>query len=456
MRPSFLGGLVIHGFLLACGPVTPAPTAPVSEAPAEAARSLEKTAEALAAALARGDEEQLVARFDDSMRGALSAAQLRELWASLAGQLGSFQRIEGTRSAERDGYRIVRVRIAFERSPVELKLVFDAEERISGLFVEPASEPGSGSPPYARADAFEEHEVTVGSGRWALPGTLSLPKAGRPCPAVVLVHGSGPNDRDETVGANKPFRDLAHGLASRNIAVLRYEKRTRQHGAALVQELGESLTLEQETVDDVLAAATLLRGHDAIDAERIFVLGHSAGGTAMPRIARRDAELRGFVILAGSTEPLEDIVYRQLEYISKLDGTISEREREILARLKAQGERVKELTKESSVAASDLPLGIPVAYWLDLAAHPPTEEIAGEKRPILVLHGDRDYQVSLADFEGWKRALGSSPAASFKRYPKLNHLFIEGEGKSAPTEYQKAGHVPAYVVDDIAAWISER
>src|SRR5437868_1155092 len=74
-------------------------------------------------------------------------------------------------------------------------------------------------------DTFDEREVTVGKGEWELPGTLGLPKGSGPFPAVVLVQGSGPQDRDETMGVNKPFQDIAWGLASNGIAVLRYDKR---------------------------------------------------------------------------------------------------------------------------------------------------------------------------------------------------------------------------------------
>src|SRR5690606_33004513 len=141
------------------------------------------------------------------------------------------------------------------------------------------------APSYADPARFSEREATVGSGTWALPGTLTLPKKEGKFPAVILVHGSGPNDRDETLGPNKPFRDLAHGLATRGIAVLRYDKRTLVHPKALASEVGAALTLREETIDDALAAAALLRTIPEVDASKIFVVGHSLGGTAIPRIA---------------------------------------------------------------------------------------------------------------------------------------------------------------------------
>ncbi len=328
-----------------------------------------------------------------------------------------------------------------------------------GTGTPPASAAAAGPryrpPSYAALDRLKESQASVGSGQWALPATLTMPRTGRPCPAVVLVHGSGPVDRDGTLGPNKPLTDLALGLASQGIGVLRYEKRTRRHGQALARELGDNLTLEQETIADAVAAAKLLRATDGVSPRRVFVLGHSLGGMAIPRIARADSENRGFIILAGATVPLEDTVLRQIRHLSLLDGRLSEAERQIISKIEAQAARVKALRPGSQVARADLPLGLAAPYWLDLASHRPAQELATETRPILVLHGDRDYQVTLQDFAGWQRALGGKPNGTLKRYRQLNHLFMTGAGPSSPTEYQRPGHVAVEVIQDIASWIAK-
>ncbi|CAN5818315.1 hypothetical protein BH24ACI5_BH24ACI5_24340 [soil metagenome] len=137
--------------------------------------------------------------------------------------------------------------------------------------------------PKRKALDAKESEVTVGTGQWALPATLTMPVGPGPVPAVVLVHGSGPGDRDATVGQIKQFKDLALGLASRVIAVLRYDKRTRVH-ANLMREL-PGLTVKDETIDDAIAAVQVLRSTPGVDPNRIVVLGHSLGGMLVPRIA---------------------------------------------------------------------------------------------------------------------------------------------------------------------------
>jgi len=308
-------------------------------------------------------------------------------------------------------------------------------------------------PRYVELDGLTHRAVTVGTDPWRLPGTLTLPHGGQPCAGVVLVHGSGPVDQDGTLGPNKPLVDLALGLASRGIGVLRYAKRTHQHGPAVARQLGDQLTLEQETVADAVAATGLLRRSAGIDPGRVFVLGHSLGGTAIPRIARGAAAARGFIIMAGATLPLEDTLVRQLRHLSLLDGRLSDAERAIIAKLEAQAARVKALRPGAAVPPDDLPHGLPAAYWLDLARHPPAREIAAVDRPILVLHGDRDFQVTLDDFAGWQRALAGKTNGTLRRYPDLNHLFMPGTGPSTPTEYLVPGHVAPEVIDDVATWI---
>ena len=170
---------------------------------------------------------------------------------------------------------------------LDIKLVFDHDKQITGLFMVPAKSPIEyKSPAYVDRKSFRAQAVTVGSGEWALPGTLTMPDGAGPFPAIVLIHGSGPNDRDETIGPNKPFRDLAEGLPSRGIAVLRYEKRTRQHSGKMAA-LKDTLTVKEEVTDDALLAVALLRKTEKIDSRRVFILGHSLGGMMVPRIAEK-------------------------------------------------------------------------------------------------------------------------------------------------------------------------
>lgn len=408
--------------------------------------------------LVKGEFDQAEQYFDAKMKEEMPAAKLKETWDYVIKQVGPYQQVTETRSEpfkqSEQTYEIVHVITQFEKSPLGIRVVFDQAEKIAGLYFSAATPIAKyEAPVYAKPESFEEKDVTVGTGQWALPGTLTLPKGEGPFPAVALVHGSGPGDRDETVGANKPFKDLAWGLASQGVAVLRYEKRTREHA----DEFGpimNTMTMKEETIDDALAAASLLRQTPGIDPQRVFVLGYSLGGMLAPRIAAADPQLAGLIVMAGATRPLEDIILEQVTYLSNLDGKLSADEQKQIDDLKKLAERVKDPGLSTATPASDL-FNIPASYWLDLRGYNPPEAAQNLSQPMLILQGERDYQVSTVDFENWKKALSSKKNAVFKLYPGLNHLFITGQGPSNPDEYNQPGHVDQAVVEDIAAFIQQ-
>lgn len=299
---------------------------------------------------------------------------------------------------------------------------------------------------------FREKEVTVGAGQWALPGTLTLPAKEEPCCAVVLVHGWGPHNRDESFGPNRPFRDLAWGLASRGIAVLRYEKRTKEHRRTIDRE---RLTADEETVDDALAAVKLLRETPGIDPKKIYLLGHCFGGTLAPRIAARDEKVAGIIVFAGASRPIEEVLLSRAEYLLSLGGDDpSPGDRAALEGLREQVAKVKDASLSDTTPSADLPQGLPASYWLGLRGYDPPGEARRLNIPILVLQGGRDYHVTAADFDGWKKALEGRQNAQFDWYPECNHLFVSGEGMSTPEEYlQRRRTVEGPVLDRIAAWV---
>jgi len=301
----------------------------------------------------------------------------------------------------------------------------------------------------AQGGNFVEHDTAVVTGTIRLPATLTLPDGAKHLPAVVLVHGSGPNDRDETVGANKPFRDLAAGLADRGIVVLRYEKRSR---AAPLSFMGHPFTVNEEVIDDALSAVTLLRGLPQVDPGRVVVLGHSLGGTLAPRIGARDTTIAGLIILAGATRPLPDMIDAQFAYLRALPGADTVALDRASAAMAPGLAAVRALTAADS-ASKQLRLGAPAAYWLDLAGYDPVMVAAGLPMPILILQGGRDYQVTRVDLAGWRAGLSARRTVQFREYPALNHLFMSGSGLSSPAEYGVAGNVEPGVIADIADWI---
>ena len=278
---------------------------------------------------------------------------------------------------------------------------------------------------------------------------LTLPNGNSSFPIVLFVHGSGPNDRDESIGPNKPFRDLAHGLASQGIASIRYDKRTLVY-ANLMESGSMEITLDTEVLIDVNNAIELA---DSVKgAEQVFVLGHSLGAMLSPKIALKSHELEGIIMLAGNARPLEDLILEQYTYLLSPDG-ISNEEQVVLDETKLQIKHLEKLKQDPDDQTLDLPLGLPASYWISLINYNQTEDIKLVESRILILQGERDYQVTMEDFALWEKALISHENTQFKSYPKLNHLFLEGEGQSRPAEYQIEGEIPRYVIDDIAEWI---
>jgi uncharacterized protein len=396
-----------------------------------------------------------VQRFDPTMLAALPEAKLKEAWQSVTASAGPFQKQLQTRTEQMAGYDIVFVTSQFRNAKLDVKVVLNARRQVAGLSFLPAMAPVAllPEPVYVRPESYSDKPVTVGEGKWSSPGTLSLPQGSGPFAAVVLVHGSGPCDQDETVGPNKPFRDLARGLASQGIAVLRYEKRTKQHPTECAA-LGAKFTIQDETVCDALAAVALLTNTPGMDPMRVFVLGHSLGGMIAPRIARGAPHIAGLIIMAAGNRSLDETVIDQMNYIASLQPEMSLEARKQIDGFKAQMAQVKALTTNDVNSTTAL-LGAPPRYWLDLRGYVPARAAETLQCPMLVMQGARDYQATVGDFEVWQRHLKGRDNVCFKLYPDLNHLFITGTGKCTPAEYEKPGHVAPEVVRDIAQWLTQ-
>ena len=163
---------------------------------------------------------------------------------------------------------------------------------------------------------MKQEKIILGQGsRFPLKGMLTLPDGDGPFPAVVLVHGSGSSNMDEKVGKLTPFKDIALGLADRGIASVRYDKRSYAHGLKMVLDRKTVITAREETIDDALLAASLLRSDSRIDPDRVFLLGHSMGGMLAPRIECSGGDFRGLILLAGTPRRMEEVLADQIRQI---------------------------------------------------------------------------------------------------------------------------------------------
>lgn len=411
----------------------------------------EARARAFVDLMAGGQYAQAFEAFTPQMKAAMPVDRLRATWNGLTAQAGPFQRQIATSVVPRGVLSVVVVTCEFERATFDVQVTVNPANLVGGLVLRPAVQAVTYAlPAYASPAAYKELDVTVGTGQWALPATLTMPVGAGSVPAVVLVHGSGPGDRDATIGQIKQFKDLALGLASRGIAVLRYDKRARVH-ANLMRDL-PGLTVKDEAIDDVIAAVQLLRSTSGADPNRIVVLGHSLGGMLVPRIAAAGPPVAGFVVMAGAAGPFPELMVEQARYLAQADGVTSAEEQALIDQIEQLVARVAAL-RPADASNPERILGAPASYWLDLRGYDPPAAAAQVKQPMLVLQGERDYQVTMEEFSRWKSALAGRTDVAFHSYPTLNHLFVAGAGKSVPAEYNTPGHVSEAVVRDIATWI---
>jgi len=448
--------LLACAVVVACGHSAPPPAPAPKPAPppvdaavpdAPPPPTAESRADAIIGGLAKHDFAGVEKLFAPAVASALPEAKLTALWADLTTRAGEFKGCDPAQVRSQKPVGVI-VPCHFAKGPLDFVIALDDSLQVIGLHLRPhADERPWSPPPYAAKDAVTR-DVMVGD----LPGTLTLPAGTGPFPVIVLIQGSGPNDRDETLGPNKVFADLAAGLAAKGVATLRYDKRTNVHPETMPKDF----TIDDEVTKDAVAAVAMMARTPGVDGKRIYLLGHSLGGYIAPRIAQRAKGLAGIILLAGSTLPLGDKIVDQVTYIANLDGTVSADEQKEIDGFKAAAKAIAELQKGGEAKPGEAYLGAPASYWKDLGSYNPTATAAKLTLPILVLQGERDYQVTKADYAGWQKALGRKKTAKLVLYPKLTHLFIAGEGPSSPAEYEKPGHVDAQVIADIASWVTAK
>jgi pimeloyl-ACP methyl ester carboxylesterase len=296
---------------------------------------------------------------------------------------------------------------------------------------------------------WTERNLTFPSGDLQLPATLCLPskREGR-LPILVLVHGSGPNDRDETIGPNKPFQDIARGLAEAGVGTLRYDKRT----FAFKQRIdARTLTLDQEVTDDAVAALEYARNLPEGNPDQVFVLGHSLGGMMAPYIARRSPGLRGVILLAAAARPLDQLVCDQTAFQMKVAGSTDDKITLKVKDMQAAFARIR----SGEATDSDFVLFAPARYWRECFKLDVPAALSELKLPVLALQGGKDVQVTKADFDLIEKAIAGFPGARREMHwlSNLNHLFMPVDGEPTGAEYGRAGHVDKEVLNLISVWI---
>lgn len=390
--------------------------------------------------------------FSAKLAGALPPDKLAEAWQQVTALLGAYRSHGSMQRRVVQGQQAIVAPLAFERGSLYFVTACDASNKLDGFsLLNPAVvEAAQPITPQALSDGARVEPLSVTSPAGPLRGALVLPAGTGPFPAVVLVQGSGPQDLDETIGPNQPFRDIADGLAKAGIATLRYDKRTFDHAAVVVAN--PDFTIDDEVTDDALAALRLLAQQRSIDPHRLFVLGHSLGGQMAPRIAKRDPGLAGVILLAAPARPLLEVSDAQIRALAAKQGASPQQLAAALDANRHERALLDEATPGHPPAGTFA--GLPQAYWMSLHDYDQVAVAKSLSVPMFILQGADDFQVSpKQDFDAWKRALAGKPDVTFDVFPGLNHLFMAAGKTGTIADYQTAGHVDPAVIAAIAHWI---
>lgn len=390
--------------------------------------------------------------FSKNLKKSMELTDLIQLWEQQTETSGEYIDIDKLHLSERDGsYKVAEIEVAYTDATIHVRMTFNQTNKLAGLHI-------SSDNILIYPDELVEEEVIIGEGTPnELEGILTLPKEYQgKLPAVVLVHGSGPSDKDESVYAYKPFQDLAWGLAEQGIAVLRYDKRTFVYRDRMSVDEMRKFTVYEETIEDAILAGELLMEDHHIDSDKIYVIGHSLGGMLAPRIVIETDVFAGFVSLAGSPRPLWEIIYDQ--NITALESILNDKERkrqqQMIEKQYEKAQQIEQMTIEETL--DETVFGISAYYFKEMDQYDPEKLALGLDIPILMLQGEDDFQVDIEkDFGRWLEVLQGKENVKFISYPGLNHFFIryDGPNKGTINEYNMPGSVEPNVINDIADWI---
>ncbi len=349
----------------------------------------------------------------------------------------------------------------FTQAGQTLPLVFRAVEQAPVV-----KRPQEPQKPYPYREEEVTYENQAAGVKFA--ATLTLPQGAGPFPAVVLLTGSGPQDRNETVFGHRPFLVLADHLTRQGVAVLRADDRGVGGTTA-----GTPGVTTEDLAGDALAGVAYLKTRKEIDPRRIGLLGHSEGGMEAPMAAVRSRDVAFIVLMAGTGVPGEQVLLRQSELIARAMGApeeqiqnarkINEQVYEAVRNEKdpaAAERRVRALLSaqpELKGAALDVQVQAVMSPWFRFfLTYDPRPTLAKVKVPVLAIGGERDLQVPAKEnLDAIRAALdaGGNKDHTVQVLPGLNHLFQECQTGSV-TEYSQIEQTMSPVaLKTVSDWI---
>jgi dienelactone hydrolase len=375
--------------------------------------------------------------FDEMVKNQLSVNSLKDTEEKIEKQVGGFKSIIEINS-ELNTYFFF---TDFKNAKLDIKITINKSQKIVGFFCVPHRE-------FKKVEILGE-DLNIKSLGIELKGTLLLPEKSNKKKMLIFVHGSGPQDRDATIIENKPFKDIAEELYRRGIGSYRFDKRTLSYPESFDGTTNK--TIDDEVTNDVLSIIDYFKNDLKFSQYEIILLGHSFGGYMLPRVANKTKNISKLIFLAGNSRPIDVLVLEQLEYLNKINPADG-----LKVQLKKFKQQVGYLNSSNFSLNSPkekLPFSLSAYYWKSLLDYKPLIDVKKIKVPILVLQGERDYQIKMEDYQLWKESLKLNKTAKFISYLNLNHLFMEGTGLSVPKEYSVKGNVNQDVIRDIEIFI---
>jgi len=397
---------------------------------------------------------QAHAFFDDTLKTKLPEENLKKLWGDIGTKFGKSESFDAIQSKTQGEFFSVTVEGKFANGDQNFILGFNKQQKIVGIFLAPSKKIASYlKPGYVDTSLYSEKSVYIGPAGKQLAAIVTTPKNVKNFPMVVFVHGSGPGDMDETVGANKPFKDLAGGLASKGIGSIRYVKRTLIYP----NEFATPYTVKEEVLDDAGAAIGVAKAVAGADPKNVYVFGHSLGGMLAPKIATLTPDLAGIILAAAPARKLTDIIVDQNNYMFNLANDTTAAFKKQLADVMVEIDKSRITQLGTTIKPDSVILGLPAKYWADLNSYNQIAAAKSLSKPkIYILQGGNDFQVSKTDFDLWNAALAKKKNAVLKFYPDLNHLLSSQTEKGTMAQYQAAVSVSETLVNDIAQWIKAK
>jgi uncharacterized protein len=421
--------------------------------------------------LVNGNYAAFYARFDEKMKAALPEEKLPEMWKSIAGQFGSFKSQGAVRQDKSGDFDVVTIACQFEKAPLDVRLVFNAQRQMSGLFFSPAATTGQSRPqdpkkPYP----YREEEVSYESKDPGikLAGTLTFPDSGGPFPAVLLITGSGTQNRNEEIMGHKPFLVLADHLTRSGIAVLRVDDRGIGGSS-----MGPLNVTTLNFAQDVMAGVSYLKSRKEINARHIGLIGHSEGGVIAPMVAAQSPDVAFIVLMAGTGVKGEDVLTQQGEQLMRAGGAGEELIQENKKAQKILFDTLKSTADDEAAEkqirqalsglnpvirdAADAQMKSLLSPWTRyFVTYDPQPALEKVKCPVLAVNGEKDLQVSpRQNLPAIEKALRAGGNKDFKvvEMPGLNHLFQTCKTGSVAEYGQIEETISPAALNLISGWI---